>query len=138
MNRFWTLASTPIAPWPDETLYRIVEEPLPSPRRNQALTRTIYVSLDPYQWLNQRHGMAVAGGVACHARTVSEVVTSRIDGLAPGDIVFGTNGWAEYGLIGDGIAHPPYMAPRRIDSSLAKSATRSTSSACWGSPPTPV
>jgi len=29
--------------------------------------------------------------------------------------VFNTNGWAEYGLIGEGIARPSYMIPRRLD-----------------------
>ena len=120
MNRLWTLASTAVDAWPDEALYRVFEEPLPSPQRGQALTRTIYVSLDPYQWLNQRHGMTMPGGRACHARTVSQVVASRIDGLAPGDFVCNTNGWAEYGLIGEGLAYPSYMAPRRLDPSLGK------------------
>lgn len=120
MNRLWTLASTPVVPWPDEALYRIVEEDLPSPRLGQALTRTIYVSLDPYQWLNQRHGMTMPGGGACHARTVSQVVASRIGGLAPGDFVFNTNGWAEFGLIGEGVTYPSYMAPRRLDPSQGK------------------
>jgi len=120
MNRFWTLAATPVTPWPDDKTYKMVEEPIPSPRLHQALTRTIYVSLDPYQWLNQRHGLAVAGGGACHARTVSQVVASRIDGISPNDIVFNTNGWAEYGLIGEGVAHPSYMAPRKIDPSQGR------------------
>ncbi len=115
MNRLWTLAATPVTPWPDDDTYALIEEPIPLVGMGQALTQTIYVSLDPYQWLNQRHGMAVAGGRACHARTVSQVVQSRLDEFAPGDVVFNTNGWAEYGLIGRGVAYPSYMAPRRID-----------------------
>jgi len=43
------------------------------------------------------------------------VVASRIDGLAPGDFVFNTNGWAEMGLMGEGIARPGYMIPRKLD-----------------------
>lgn len=98
----------------------MVEEPVYSPEAGQALTKTIYVSLDPYQWLNQRHGMVVAGSGACHARTVSQVIESQLHGFAPGDIVFNTNGWAEYGLIGRGVAYPSYMAPRKIDPSQGK------------------
>jgi hypothetical protein len=30
-------------------------------------------------------------------------VESRIEGLATGDFVFNTNGWAEYGLMGEGV-----------------------------------
>ena len=40
---------------------------------------------------------------------------SRIPGLAPGDFVFNTNGWSEYGLMGEGVARPGYMVPRRLD-----------------------
>lgn len=54
-------------------------------------------------------------GAPCHARTVSQVVESHIDDLAPGDFVFNTNGWAEYGLMGEGVARPGYMVPRKLD-----------------------
>ena len=118
-NRFWTLAAIPTTPWPDDATYLSVEAPMPEPGRNQALTRTIYVSLDPYQWLNQRRGMDLLGS-PCHARTVSQVVESNIDELAPGDFVFNTNGWAEYGLMGEGVPRPGYMLPRKLDRSLGK------------------
>ncbi|MFL5226421.1 MAG: zinc-binding dehydrogenase, partial [Microvirga sp.] len=77
-------------------------------------TRTIYVSLDPYQWGYRRRGVEKPGQV-CHARTVSQVIESRIDGLAPGDFVFNTNGWAESGLMGEGVPRPRYMVPRKLD-----------------------
>jgi hypothetical protein len=54
-------------------------------------------------------------GAPCHARTVSQVVESRIEGLAPGDFVFSTGGWAEYALMGEGVARPAYMIPRKLD-----------------------
>jgi NADPH-dependent curcumin reductase CurA len=53
-------------------------------------------------------------------RTVSQVVESRIDGLAAGDFVFNTNGWAEYGLMGEGVARPSYMVPRKLDPARGK------------------
>src|SRR5205085_10659223 len=31
------------------------------------------------------------------------------------DLVFNTNGWAEYGLMGEGVARPSYMVPRKLD-----------------------
>ena len=43
------------------------------------------------------------------------VIESHIEGLAPGDLVFNTNGWAEYGLMGEGVARPAYMVPRKLD-----------------------
>jgi NADPH-dependent curcumin reductase CurA len=45
-------------------------------------------------------------------------VESRIPGLSAGDFVFCTNGWAEYGLMGEGVPRPGYMVPRKLDPSL--------------------
>jgi hypothetical protein len=41
-------------------------------------------------------------------------------GFAPGDFVFNTNGWAEYGLMGEGVARPAYMVPRKLDPAKGK------------------
>ena len=114
MNRYWTLSGKPLGPWPQADTFELREAPMPAPGPGQALTRTIYISLDPYQWGYKKRGTDKPG-VPCHARTVSQVVESRIDGLAPGDFVFNTNGWAEYGLMGEGVARPSYMIPRRLD-----------------------
>src|SRR5438128_2650896 len=57
---------------------------MPTPGPGQALTRTIYVSLDPYQWGYKKRG-AEPPGTPCHARTVSQVVEARdaaLDNLA--------------------------------------------------------
>ena len=56
-----------------------------------------------------------SAGRPCHARTVAQVIESKMPGLAAGDFVFNTNGWAEYGLMGEGVARPSYMIPRRLD-----------------------
>lgn len=114
MNRYWTLAKRPPPLWPDTDTFALREEPIPQPGPGQALTRTIYVSLDPYQWGYKRRGVEPEGA-PCHARTVAQVVESRIDGLRPGDFVFCTNGWSEYGLMGEGVPRPGYMAPRKLD-----------------------
>jgi NADPH-dependent curcumin reductase CurA len=114
MNRYWTLAKRPPPPWPDADTFALREEPIPSPGPGQALTRTIYVSLDPYQWGYKRRGVEPEGA-PCHARTVAQVVESRIEGLQAGDFVFCTNGWAEFGLMGEGVPRPGYMVPRRLD-----------------------
>jgi NADPH-dependent curcumin reductase CurA len=114
MNRYWTLSEKPVGPWPDAETFVLRDGAMPTPGPGQALTRTIYVSLDPYQWGYKRRGSDKPGD-PCHARTVSQVVESRIDGLSPGDFVFNTNGWAEYGLMGEGVARPGYMIPRKLD-----------------------
>jgi NADPH-dependent curcumin reductase len=117
MNRYLTLSERPLGAWPDAATFELREAPIPSPAPAQALTRTIYVSLDPYQWGYRRRGVEKPGDV-CHARTVAQVVESRMDGFAPGDFVFNTNGWAEYGLMGEGVPRPGYMIPRRLDPAL--------------------
>jgi NADPH-dependent curcumin reductase CurA len=87
---------------------------MPAPGPGQALTRTLYISLDPYQWGYNKRGVE-APGAPCHARTVAQVVESRMEGFEAGDLVFNTNGWAEYGLMGEGVARPSYMIPRKLD-----------------------
>ena len=114
MNRYWTLSDRPVGGWPDEGTFELREGPIPTPGPGQALTRTIYVSLDPYQWGYKRRRSEPAGA-PCHARTVAQVIESRMDGYAPGDLVFNTNGWSEYGLMGEGVARPAYMIPRKLD-----------------------
>ena len=114
MNRYWTLAATPPDRLPVVGDFVLREAPIPKPGPGQALTRTLYISLDPYQWGYRRRGLEKPGEVA-HARTVSQVVESRIDGFAAGDFVFHTGGWSEYALMGEGVARPAYMIPRRLD-----------------------
>ncbi len=114
MNRYWTLSDKPLAPWPEADTFDLREGPVPRPGPGQALTRTIYVSLDPYQW-GYKKRRAEAPGAPCHARTVAQVAESRMEGFAAGDLVFNTNGWAEYGLMGEGVARPSYMVPRKLD-----------------------
>jgi len=114
MNRYWTLSDAPLPPWPQADTFVLREGPIAEPAAGQALTRTIYISLDPYQWGYKRRGVE-APGTPCHARTVAQVVESRMDGFAAGDLVFNTNGWAEYGLMGEGVARPAYMIPRKLD-----------------------
>jgi NADPH-dependent curcumin reductase CurA len=114
MNRYWTLSGKPLGGWPEADTFELRDGPMPEPGPGQALTRTIYVSLDPYQWGYKKRGVE-APGAPCHARTVAQVVESRMDGFSPGDLVFNTNGWAEYGLMGEGVARPSYMIPRKLD-----------------------
>jgi len=114
MNRYWTLSEKPLGAWPDADTFKLREGPVPSPEPGQALTRTIYVSLDPYQWGYKKRGVEVKGA-PCHARTVSQVIESRMEGFAKGDLVFNTNGWSEHGLMGEGVERPSYMIPRKLD-----------------------
>lgn len=122
MNQHWTLARRPLEGLPTAGDFAWGESPIPMPGPNQMLTRTIYLSLDPYQW-GRRRGGAEAIGDVCHGRTVSQVVKSNLEGYAPGDFVFNTNGWQRYGLTGEGISVFGYMFPRRIDPAAAPIST---------------
>ena len=114
VNRYWTLCDAPLGAWPTAETFVLREGPVPVPAEGQALTRTVYISLDPYQWAYKRRGIDTPSA-PCHARTVSQVVESRMPELKPGDFVFNTNGWTEYALMGEGVARPGYMIPRRLD-----------------------
>ena len=57
MNTQWLLARTPPGGLPVDDDFRLTETPIPSPGANQMLTRTIYLSLDPYQWGRRRSGL---------------------------------------------------------------------------------
>ncbi|WP_293904059.1 NADP-dependent oxidoreductase [Phenylobacterium sp.] len=119
MNRYWTLSDRPVPAWPEPDTFELREGPVPTPGPGQALTRTLYVSLDPYQWGYKRRRVEPAGA-PCHARTVAQVVESRIEGLSAGDFVFCTNGWAEYGLMGADVPRPTYMVPRKLAPALGR------------------
>ena len=121
-NRRWTLARRPGGPLPVAEDFASSEAPLPSPAKDQMLTRTLYVSMDPYQW-GRRRGAADPVGEVCHARTVSQVLESRIAGYSAGDFVFNTNGWQTHGLTGEGISVFTYMFPRKLDPSVAPIST---------------
>jgi NADPH-dependent curcumin reductase CurA len=119
MSRYWTLSGKPLGAWPEADTFVLRDAPLPTPGPGQALTRTIYISLDPYQWGYKKRGTEPAGA-PCHARTVSQVLESRMNGFAAGDFVFNTNGWAEHGLMGEGVWRPAYMIPRKLDPKVGR------------------
>tara|TARA_B110000211_G_scaffold14991_1_gene15720 strand:+ start:1407 stop:2465 length:1059 start_codon:yes stop_codon:yes gene_type:complete len=122
INKQWRLARTPTTGWPTDEDFLQDESAVPDPGEKQALTRTIYLSLDPYQWARRRSGLEAVGDV-CHGRTVSLVLKSRNTNYQEGAVIFNTNGWQEYGLVGKGISEFNYMHPRVIDPSLAPIST---------------
>ncbi len=122
MNQVWRLARRPAEGWPSDGDFAYADEPMPEPAEGQMLTRTIYVSMDPYQWGRRRSGVEAVGDV-CHGRTVSQVVESRTGNYAPGDYVFNTNGWQRHGLTGEGIGTFGYMFPRKLDPGVAPIST---------------
>jgi hypothetical protein len=100
-NRQIRLKSRPIGePKPDD--FQLAEAPIPSPVDGQVLSRTIYLSLDPYMRGRMNEARSYAASVdlgqVMVGATVSEVVESRYAGLAKGDLVVGYDGWQEYAV----------------------------------------
>ncbi|PDH35824.1 MAG: NADP-dependent oxidoreductase, partial [OM182 bacterium MED-G24] len=122
MNQGWQLARTPSTGWPITDDFTWFESQSTDPEPGQALTETLYLSMDPYQWGRRRSGVESPGDV-CHGRTVSRVLNSRHDTFAEGDYIFNTNGWQMKGVVGAGIDIFGYMIPRRLDPSLAPIST---------------
>ena len=113
-NHQWVLARRPPEGFPLSEDFTWLNGQMPEIGPNQMLTRTVYLSLDPYQWGRRRSGTESPGDV-CHGRTVAQVVQSNLNGYKEGDFVFNTNGWQEYGLTGEGVSHFGYMFPRQLD-----------------------
>ena len=117
-NHQWMLARTPLEGYPTDGDFRLNNSSIPEPADGQCVSRTLYLSLDPYQWGRRRSGVEQVGDV-CHGRTVSAVIKSRHPHFNEGDIIFSTHGWQDYGLTGSGISTFGYMLPRRVDPALA-------------------
>jgi NADPH-dependent curcumin reductase CurA len=121
-HRQWLLARTPPGGLPVADDFTWREGPVPDPGPGQLLARTIYLSLDPYQWGRRRRGEEKPGE-ACHGRTVSQVLKSNSPDYAEGDFIFNTNGWCSHGLTGEGVPIFTYMFPRKLDLATAPIST---------------
>jgi NADPH-dependent curcumin reductase len=118
-NRRILLASRPVGE-PSEADFTFSEGTLEDPQPGQMLLRTLWLSLDPYMRgrMSDRKSYASPVGIGdvMVGGTVSEVVTSRLEGFTPGDIVEGRTGWQEYAL-SDGIGM------RKVDPALGPIST---------------
>ncbi len=86
-----------------ESDFRIEVAPVPEPGEGEVLLRTLWLSLDPYMRgrmsAARSYAKPVEIGAVMTGETVSEVVTSRVPGLEPGDIVLAHSGWQEYTVL---------------------------------------
>ncbi|HZA65569.1 MAG TPA: NADP-dependent oxidoreductase [Geminicoccaceae bacterium] len=115
LNRQWLLASHPVG-MPDESNWRLVEQPVEKPGPGQILVRAHYLSVDPYMRgrISRRRNYAagVAVGAVMTGGGVGEVVESNHPDFAPGDIAESfTFGWQEYAVL-DGAS------ARKVDPGL--------------------
>ena len=116
-NRRILLAARPHGLVSDECLSR-VEAPVPEPAEGEVLLRVLALSVDPTNrvWMREEDSYlpAVEIGAVVRAAGLAEVMESRREGFAPGDLVLGMPGWQEYWLLGPGdLANvvPPGLEP---------------------------
>jgi NADPH-dependent curcumin reductase CurA len=87
---------------PRLTDFRMEAMPIPVPQAGQLLTRTLYLSLDPYMRGRMSDAPSYAPpvpvGELMVGGTVSRVEASQHTGFAPGDLVLGYSGWQEFAL----------------------------------------
>ena len=101
INRQIVLRSRPVGmPKPDD--FDLVESPLPGPKDGEILSRTIYLSLDPYMRGRisgaKSYAQSVELGQVIVGATVGEVLESKHPGLTRGDIVMGYDGWRSHAV----------------------------------------
>ena len=94
---------------PEDT--ELVTTPAPEPAEGEALVRTTYVGLDAAvrTWLNDQQGYLppVQFGEVIRAAGIGEVVSSRCDAYAVGDVITTLTGFQEYVIIRDDVFSTP-------------------------------
>jgi len=116
VNRRIVLAERPQGA-PRAENFRLEEAAVPEPGAGELVSRTLYLSLDPYMRGRKSDAPSytppVAIGEVMTGGTVGQVVASRVDGFAPGDFVEGRGGWQDYAVLKAGEARKidPVRAP---------------------------
>jgi hypothetical protein len=111
-NQRFLLAERPDGRAVRESDFRLESVPVPEPGEGQLLLRTLCLSLDPYMRgrmsAARSYAPPVEIGAVMAGEVVAEVVASRAEGFAPGDIVLAYAGWQSYAVL-------PARACEKID-----------------------
>jgi NADPH-dependent curcumin reductase CurA len=114
VNRRWVLAQRPVGMVGDETL-RLETAERPSPGPGEALAKVRWLSVDPTirTWMDDRPGYLppIALGEVVRGAGLAEVVESRTDRYAVGDVVYGMTGWQDYVVTDEGEAAMNVVPP---------------------------
>src|SRR5579864_6869407 len=77
--------------------FEIREDAIPSPGPGEVVTRTIWLSIDPYMRgrlrEQQTYAQPLNPGEVMTGETVGEVIASAHPDFAPGDVAVGARGW---------------------------------------------
>ncbi len=101
INKQIILKSRPVGE-PKESDFALVETPTPEPGEGEILSRTIYLSLDPYMRgrisAGESYAASVELGSVIVGGTVSQVIKSNHPQFQAGDFVLSNNGWQTYAV----------------------------------------
>ncbi len=82
--------------------YRAQDVPIPEPGDGEVLSRTLYVAITAGTRAGLQGSASYAGapqtGVVMGGTTISEVLESRAEGIAAGDLVLGSAGWQSHSV----------------------------------------
>ena len=82
--------------------FEIQEDPIPTPGPGEVVTRTIWLSIDPYMRgrlrEEQTYAVAIQIGEVMTGETVGEVIASAHPGFVAGDVVVGARGWQTHNI----------------------------------------
>jgi NADPH-dependent curcumin reductase CurA len=99
INRSVVLQSRPQGT-PSFDNFAVVDRPVPEVKEGEVLTRTLWLSIDPYMRGRmddaQSYAPSVQIGAPMTGETVGQVVESRHPDFVPGQIVLGARGWQSY------------------------------------------
>jgi NADPH-dependent curcumin reductase CurA len=114
VNRAYRLRQRPVgAPGPADL--ELVEEQLPPLGPDEALIRTLYLSLDPTNrlWMSdmRQYSDPVVIGDVMRGIGIGEVVESRRDDMPVGSLVSGYTQWQEHCIAGPETALAPLPSP---------------------------
>ena len=82
--------------------FKLTNGAVPEPKDGEVLVRTRLISLDAANraWMHgATYRSAVEANSVMAGGSISEVVSSKAPGLAPGDLVFGDTGWQDYAAL---------------------------------------
>jgi NADPH-dependent curcumin reductase CurA len=82
--------------------FKLTNGSVPEPKDGEVLLRTRLISLDAANraWMHgATYRSAVEANSVMAGGSISEVVSSKAQGLAPGDLVFGDTGWQDYAAL---------------------------------------
>lgn len=101
LNRQVKLASRPHGKPVDDN-FELTTTEIPTPSDSEMLLRTLYLSLDPYMRGRMSDTKSYADplevGDVMLGATVSQVVSSNVEGFSEGDIVVAYGGWQDYSV----------------------------------------